>query len=137
MRFYTSTTLTLSEILSNGIKPHGDTANGHPAVLVQLEPFALQFNEPFYVVEFDKDPSEVYFDLDDDNEFLSVADVNNCDEWIDRPLQEFLNEYPDTQLSRYEGYGLWVKEVKPDEIRQVKQTDINDEGEESIIVYRR
>jgi len=109
--------MSLQQILKDGVSPSSDTANGHDAVLVSAIEFPL-LNEPSWVVEFEVEPTEVYFDCDDGSEILEqLPPEEQKIDWSDKPLATVLSKYNDVEVRT--GYGLYVKRVKPGQIKRV------------------
>ncbi|RLI14355.1 hypothetical protein DRO41_05935 [Candidatus Bathyarchaeota archaeon] len=120
MRLFTTvpcSMMSLQQILKDGVSPSSDTANGHDAVLVSAIEFPL-LNEPSWVVEFEVEPTEVYFDCDDGSEILEqLPPEEQKIDWSDKPLATVLSKYNDVEVRT--GYGLYVKRVKPGQIKRV------------------
>lgn len=119
MRLFTTvpcSAMSLQQILKEGVPPSFDTANGHDAVLVSAIEFPL-LNEPTWVVEFEVEPTKVYFDCDDGSEVLEqLPPEEQRIDWSDKPLATVLNKY---NVEIRTGYGLYVKRVKPEQVRRV------------------
>ena len=119
MRLFTTvpcSIMSLQQILKDGVSPSSDTANGHSAVLVSAIEFPL-LNEPSWVVEFEVEPTEVYFDCDDGSEILEqLPPEEQRIAWSDKPLAAVLDRY---SIEIRTGYGLYVKRVKPEQVKRV------------------
>jgi len=109
--------ISLQQILKDGVPPGSDTANGHDVVLVSAIEFPL-LNEPTWVVEFEVEPTEVYFDCDDGSEIINQLPLEEQKiDWSDKPLATVLSKYNDVEVRT--GYGLYVKRVKPEQVKRV------------------
>jgi len=123
MRLFTSIPVSVIDNLEKvreGIKPWGETANGHDAVLVSAWEFFHSYGTPEWVVEFEVSPHEVFLDLDDDNELLAQVDVldEELEYWVDRSLAELWSRYPNVRVGS--GYGLYVREVPAERIKRIQ-----------------
>ena len=113
------------KFLANGIKA-GDIegeANNQPAILVQSREFPLDSWDRIThmrVVTFEKDLGEVFVDWDDDVEAWDVIEKAGH-KYGEKGLTYGDVVKDASELDDYLLYGAFVKEIKPDEIKNIRK----------------
>jgi len=126
----------LEKILSEGIRFTG-YSQGVEVVLCSRKPYWLGCEDDgtnyWFDVEFEKDWKEVYIDIDDGTDFYYPYDYD----------RKYYLEWPCYKFDLAEGdigsYGLFVYEVKPEEIVKISECYVREDvGYEKVnVLWRR
>jgi len=113
----------------NGDK-HMSMSQDKVVVLCQTSPFFCGCNEQWLEVKFEKAVNEIYVDIDDCD--YNFDELDNDEKYLTTPWSQLGIDLNDPELGQY---GVFVYEVKPDEILQITEvhSDDNDECFRKIV----
>jgi len=115
------------DVINKGLfaKDKNEYSGENKAILVQHTPFVwgTEGEGEFIIIEFEKKLNEVYIDYDDDIEAWDVIKKYSKEE---RPLT--YEGIPESELDKFSLYGSYVKEIKPEEIKEIHTAEFRTDG---------